>query len=425
MVLELTASDQAVLAQLESSGSPSQARRAAVILRSGNGASAATIARELGISTSQVYYWRSQWLQRGMQIFATADAAAEDTPVAGEQPVEAVATSAAAPRPGIDRPRLPLTLRETVGLRPDDAMAEAGRKVLHYHFERMLLNEPGVRLGADIEHVHDMRVATRRMRSAFRLFAPFFSEKTVRPLVRGLRRTAQALGAVRDLDVFREKAQRFLDEHPGLSLDPLFTTWQADYDVARQALLAELDSKRFARFVERMHAFVSTTGEGTLPISSDGVQAYQVRHVAPRLLYEHYERVRAYETALDGAPLTTLHALRIDFKRLRYAVEFFAEVLGPEASLVIKEIKIMQDHLGDLNDTQVAIQVLEDFISQHRDTHSGIPQFLREEDISGVLAYADAKAAEQKYLLETFPQVWANFNRAEVRRSLALAVAAL
>jgi|AMZC01.1.fsa_nt_AMZC01007220.1_2 CHAD domain-containing protein len=420
MALQLTASEQAALARLETNGSPSDAQRAAIILRSSDGISATAIARELGLSPGQVYYWRSQWARRKLGIFGQIPAS-EAEPV-GEQPP---AATPEAPRPGIDVPRLPLTLSDTIGLQPDDLMAEAGRKVLHYHFERMLFHEPGVRLGEDIEHVHDMRVATRRMRSAFRLFAPFFDEKTVRPLVRGLRRTARALGAVRDLDVFREKAGRFLAEHPDLSLDPLFSTWQADYDAARQALLAELDSKRFARFVERFQTFVSTPGMGTLSVSSgDGALTNRVRYVVPRLIYEHYERVRAYETMLDGASLDTLHALRIEFKRLRYAVEFFAEVLGPEASLVIKEIKIMQDHLGDLNDTRVALQTLEDFISQHWHAHSGIPRFLRE-NIAGVLAYADAKAAEQKHLLETFPQAWANFNREEVRRSLALAVAAL
>ncbi|GAB4429591.1 MAG: hypothetical protein Kow00106_24480 [Anaerolineae bacterium] len=422
MALQLTASEQAALARLEANGSPSEARRAAIILRSSDGASAATIAQELSLSPGQVYYWRSQWARRGLDIFAHKAAPDETTPKTS--PAEETPGATPAPRPGIDVPRLPLTLSDSVGLLPDDPMAEAGRKVLRFHFERMLFHEPGVRLGEDIEHVHDMRVATRRMRSAFRLFAPFFDDKTVRPLVRGLRRTAQALGAVRDLDVFREKAQRFVAEHPDLSLDPLFSTWQADYDAARQALLAELDSKRFARFVERFQTFVSTPGMGALTADGDGALANQVRFVVPRLIYEHYERVRAYETVLDGASLDTLHALRIDFKRLRYAVEFFAEVLGPEASLVIKEIKIMQDHLGDLNDARVALEMLEGFISEHWRAHSGIPRFLRE-DIAGVLAYAEAKAAEQKRLLETFPQAWANFNRDEVRRSLALAVAAL
>ncbi len=49
-------------------------------------------------------------------------------------------------------------------------MSEAGRKTFRFHFRRMVYNEPGTRLGEDIEAMHDMRVATRRMRAAFRVF---------------------------------------------------------------------------------------------------------------------------------------------------------------------------------------------------------------------------------------------------------------
>ncbi|MEP0761567.1 MAG: CHAD domain-containing protein [Chloroflexota bacterium] len=414
MAFDLTDTERAALAALRADGLPPIARRAAVILLSGDGQGAQAIARDVGLSVSTIYYWRREWSQRRMDIFReTAPPAAEDATSLPEAP------------PGVSAPRLPLELHETVGMLPDDAMAEAGRKALYFNFERMLLHEPVARLGADIEGVHDMRVATRRMRSAFRLFGPFFDPQAVRPLVRGLRRIAAALGEVRDLDVFREKAERFAAKNSGVDLSPLFTTWQDDYDAARAALIEALDAPRFARFVERLHGFVTTPGAGALPIQrGDGIEAYQVRHVAPRLVYEHYERVRAYEALVDSAPIATLHALRIDFKRLRYAMEFFEEVLGPEVKLVIKEIKTMQDHLGDLNDTSVAAQVLNDFITAQQNAHSGVPQFLRP-DISGVLAYADFQAAEQQRLLDTFPEAWANFNREEVRRSLALAVSVL
>lgn len=414
MAFDLTDTERAALTALSADRSPSIARWAAIILLSGDGQSAQIIAHQVGLSVSTVYYWRREWSQRRMDIFReAAPPVAEDAAGLTEAP------------PGVGAPRLPLELRATVGMVPADAMAEAGRKALHFNFERMLLHEPVARLGADIEGVHDMRVATRRMRSAFRLFAPFFDAQTVRPLVRGLRRTAAALGEVRDLDVFRQKAERFASKKSGVDLSPLFTTWQDDYDAARAALMATLDAPSFARFIERLHRFVTTPGAGALPIQrGDGIEAYQVRHVAPRLIYEHYERVRAYETLVDSAPIATLHALRIDFKRLRYAMEFFEEVLGPEVKLVIKEIKTMQDHLGDLNDTSVAAQVLGDFITAQRDAYSGVPQFLRP-DFSGVLAYADFQAAEQQRLLNTFPEAWASFNREEVRRSLALAVAVL
>src|SRR5262249_34583357 len=61
-----------------------------------------------------------------------------------------------------------------VGVRADEPMAEAGRKVLRFHYARMINQEEGVRQGADIEAVHDMRVATRRQRAALGLFAGHF-----------------------------------------------------------------------------------------------------------------------------------------------------------------------------------------------------------------------------------------------------------
>ena len=100
------------------------------------------------------------------------------------------------------------------GVLPDDPMSEAGRKVLRFHFERMLAHEPGTRLGEDIEELHDMRVATRRMRSAFGVFSPYFDPDALQPFFKGLRRTGRALGGVRDLDVFMEKAQRYRNMLP-------------------------------------------------------------------------------------------------------------------------------------------------------------------------------------------------------------------
>jgi CHAD domain-containing protein len=222
-----------------------------------------------------------------------------------------------------------------------------------------------------------------------------------------------------------EKAQHFAQENPESNLEPLVIVWQQQLDKARRALIRCLDSKAYARFVDQFHAFLTTPGAGAraLPGPEEAV-AYQVRHIAPRLIYEHYEAVRAYDAVLKDASVTTLHALRIDFKRFRYTLEFFEEILGPEIESVIKETKIMQDHLGDLTDTRVASRVLMDFIDEQNASYSGVPVFMRP-DISGVQRYALATEAEQKHLIETFPAVWANFNRDNVRRALALAVAVL
>ncbi|NLX09308.1 MAG: CHAD domain-containing protein [Chloroflexi bacterium] len=435
----LTDHERAILLYFRDQGTPAEARRAQVVLLSDENAPTANIAAAVSLSPNRVRHWVRAWHAQGLGIFervpehllagqgvvalATPNGADESLAVEAADEDEAEAAPPGPP-PGVEAPRLPLELREQVGVLPDDPMAEAGRKVLYYHFERMLLNEPGSRLGEDIEAVHDMRVATRRMRSAMRLFAPFFEDGIAKRYRKGLRATGDALGAVRDLDVFEEKAAKFMQANPEADLGPLFEAWDQQLQQARAALIEYLDSRQFARFVERFHTFLTTPGLGALPVAEGGVPIYQVRHVLPPLIYDLYERVRAYETVVEGAPITTLHALRIEFKRLRYALEFFEEVLGPEARRVIKEIKVMQDHLGDLNDAEVAGQLLRAFVDEQSAIYSGIPLFIRP-DISGVMHYATAKQAEKEHLLATFPEAWANFLRADVRRDLAVAVAAL
>ena len=117
-------------------------------------------------------------------------------------------------------------------------MSEAGRKVIYLHFTRMLANEAGTRLGEDPEALHDMRVATRRMRAAFALFGAHFDKKTLKLFGKGLRRAGRTLGAVRDLDVLLDKARAHVvalpPEQAG-SLDPLLAHWETARDVRAPA----------------------------------------------------------------------------------------------------------------------------------------------------------------------------------------------
>lgn len=103
------------------------------------------------------------------------------------------------------------------GITLEDSMSEAGRKILAFYLARMLKEEAGVRKGDDVEAVHDMRVATRRMRSVLRIFSPYYERKKVKALVRRLRKVAGALGEVRDLDVFRMKTEAYAAGVPARS----------------------------------------------------------------------------------------------------------------------------------------------------------------------------------------------------------------
>ncbi|MFN8458112.1 MAG: CHAD domain-containing protein [Anaerolineae bacterium] len=316
-------------------------------------------------------------------------------------------------------------VRDEIGLEATDSLAEGGRKVLSFLFGRMLTHEPGTRLGSDIEALHDMRVATRRMRAAFRVFGSGFKRKAVKPLLAGLRATGRALGRVRDLDVLLEKLQQYqagLPENEGAGLQVLVETWSAQREEARQEMMAYLDSKKYLHFKQDFLKFVTTEGLGAKAIATDAPTPYQLRHVAPGLIYDRYEAVHAYETVLPHASLETLHQLRITFKSLRYTLEFMDEILGEESQWVIDEVKMLQDHLGELNDAEVASNLLRDLLAEWNKSQAW-PPLARQQ--SSLTAYLESRLAERQRLLETFPEAWERFNQPDFRRNLALAVSVL
>ena len=323
------------------------------------------------------------------------------------------------------------------GLEPRDTMSGAARKTLELHYRRMLCHEPGTRLGEDAEELHDMRVATRRMRAAFQVFGDYLDMKRLAPLLKNLRRTARALGRVRDLDVFWDKTGRYLgalapDQRPDLTL--LREAWKAQREIARGQMLDHLDSERYARFRVRFAEMLQAGGFETL---SPGTQMGEPRPcrlelVVPLAVHERWAAVRAYDGWVKepGVALERLHQLRIAAKRLRYAVEFFKEILGPEAEALIDEVKSLQDHLGDLQDAVVASSLLRDFLmwgTWKRAAQVGREVSWPAEPVvaPGVATYLAARQTELQRLVGAFPQVWRRFQSAEVSQLVSLAVAPL
>ena len=313
------------------------------------------------------------------------------------------------------------------GVVAHEPMAEAVRKILHSQFQVMVDSEAGSRKGKNIDAVHDMRVATRRMRAAFRLFGSYFRPKAIAGFKRDLRKTGRALGAIRDLDVFNREAQIYLETLPEERKDglaPLFGQWERERGQARKTLIAFLDSKRYQHFAADFSVFLTTEGAGVVRVPPGSVTRQQVRHLLSSSLWQLYETVRAYEVVIPGAPPATHHALRIDCKFLRYALEFFEEVLGPGTPELIVDVIEIQNHLGDLQDAEVASRLLADFLAQWYDGAASDPT-LDVGAVDGVVEYLNHRRFEARQLIATFPDAWPRINGPEFRRRLAEALLVL
>ena len=403
-------------------------RRARVLLFYHSGQGTRQIAETLDLSERSVQRYRKDFLERGMEMFSESNDADKPIP---ETRIENIAKSTPPDKEivqaSISKKEQYPRVRKNPGIKADDSMAEAGRKILRFHFARMVQHEKGTILGEDIEELHDMRVATRRMRSAFDIFVPFFKPKAIKKHLKGLRATGRALGKVRDQDVFMEKAWRYLDSLPETErsgLDPLLNAWAEKRATERDAMLAHLNSEGYQLFKQDFNKFVSVPGGGVDFNANKEDPPRLVRQFVPVLIYTQFAAVRAYESIVANAAIEQLHALRTEFKKLRYTVENFREVLGEETKDVIEGIKSMQDHLGDLNDAHVACQILRQFIETWEDRQINLPLQERKNP-EPVVAYLAAKHAERHQLIVTFPEAWAEFNRPEFRKKLAFSISVL
>jgi CHAD domain-containing protein len=304
------------------------------------------------------------------------------------------------------------------GVAPTDPLDDAGRKVMRFHLARLIAREPGARTGEDPEELHKMRVAIRRLRASWRVFGAAFQGRHARRIRDDLDELATRLGAARDLDV--QLLRIGDDEATRKRLAPLIEAWEDRRDAARTELIEELDSPRHRRWVEAYAAFVElpATETANAPRTAPTRTTARVRDRAGSQIWAAYEHVLAYDGLIAGADTPTLHGLRIAAKRLRYSIEFFREALAPEAADIIARITALQDHLGLLNDADVAVRMTRAFLGD-----SAIS--LAPSSAAAVARYIARQEREIERLRRRVSTPWQRVSSHVLRRRLARIIASL
>jgi CHAD domain-containing protein len=331
---------------------------------------------------------------------------------------------AAQPVAPADQPDAPAPRQKpnprAVGIVADDSMPEAAAKVVRFHFGKMKRREAGTRSGSDAEDLHDMRVSTRRMRAAWRVFDGAFKAGKTRKIRRHLETIADKLGVVRDLDVLIEGLEAYgtgLDDDKRPGLAPLDTLWRRQRGNARAQLISELDSPSYAAFVKEMEDFLEDGANSAAAFASP-TSPHRVRDRAASRIWAAYEAVRAYELVLPWADVETLHDLRIATKWLRYTLEFFGETLGPDFPRLLERVVALQEHLGLLHDADVASKLARDMLVARSGDLSSV-----ESDAIG--SYLRSRERELERRRRGLGTVWRAVNGAPFRRALGRATAAL
>jgi triphosphatase len=233
------------------------------------------------------------------------------------------------------------TKAEPVPIHRGMTVAEGFETIVSACLRHFRPNEPLVIESRDVEGLHQARVAMRRLRSAFALFGPVVRDRECERIEDELRWFAAELGDARNLDVYLERdlsedQRRFVGERR-----------KRAYDLA----IAAMESPRFRRLILDLVAWAATGKWRGNSRATNALGPFVNRRI-DRL----WTKV-ADSDDIAGMGNKRRHRLRIQMKKLRYALEFSGALHTHKAGRkkkFTKRVKELQEFLGDLHDIVIA-----------------------------------------------------------------------
>jgi CHAD domain-containing protein len=295
-------------------------------------------------------------------------------------------------------------------LRGDVAWTSAARHVLNSRLQAVAERMPDAILRADddIEHVHQLRVSTRRAGAAVRIFGELLPAKMHRAVKKRLKRIRQAAGEARDWDVFLEmlvQRREASAKAPSAGFDFLLGYAQGNRALA-QTHLADMepliDEDHPALLREIVESFPEDPSLGTFRA-----------HAVPLLTSLARELETAASRKLDD--YEELHQVRILGKQLRYAMEIFASCFDHEfRDRIYPAVESMQEILGRANDSFVAARRLTEIRARMERTLASHAADFRK-GIETLVKYHQRRLSDQRRRFLKWRTDW---KRAEMERRL-------
>ena len=245
-----------------------------------------------------------------------------------------------------------------LGLNHEASGREATCDILKRLQDVMRQNEAGIRADWDTEFLHDFRVAIRRTRSALSQIKGVLPEDAVAHFKDEFRQLGRSTNRLRDLDVYlleEETYRAMLPQSLQPGLDAVFSRLKSERRRALSDMVQVLDAPEYRDLMDAWTTFLQ--GEQSGGVRTSAVPAIVL---ARKFIFKRFKQVLKRGQAIgDDTPDEALHHLRIDCKKLRYLLEFFASLFPKDKmDKLIGYMKKLQDNLGDFNDLSVQQQEL-------------------------------------------------------------------
>lgn len=250
--------------------------------------------------------------------------------------------------------------KEIEGLNCDGNAAGEIRLVLSERLEEMCQLRAAALEWSDIEGVHDMRVASRRLRSALRDFKPYLRQRKLSSVARELKRIADALGAVRDEDVAIMALEELQIEAPSevaAGIVALTDERRNGREAERASLAKTIAPNELAGLQKEFTVATERATEPRRQKKKRSAAESSFREVGREIILARLAELRDLSGCLyQPFKVVPLHDMRIASKRLRYAMELFVACQGAELSNHAEQIAELQKSLGELHDCDVWLE---------------------------------------------------------------------
>ncbi len=265
--------------------------------------------------------------------------------------------------------RLPLdySSRFSIALTGDLSIRQAALAIFRQLLDTIERNETGIIEDIDSEFLHDFRVAIRRTRSGLTQLKGVLPPDIAESFQRKFAYLGQITGPTRDLDVYLLYEKDYLSRLPG-ALREGMTGFFIDIADRRarewEKMVSALQSAQYRKIIGDWRAYLDGGEDNELSGNSDEpVDLY-----ARKIIYRRYSRILKKGRAIgSSSPDDAFHRLRIQCKKLRYSLEFFASLFPPKAMRrVIKQLKGLQTNLGGFNDLSVQQDMLQNYLATIR-----------------------------------------------------------
>jgi CHAD domain-containing protein len=298
-------------------------------------------------------------------------------------------------------------------LDPDARSDATTKKIMLSLLNTLEANVPGTKANLDSEFLHDLRVASRRTRSAMTQIKAVFEPEELAPFKEGFAWIGKVTGPTRDMDVYLLQFDEYKASLPlavQADLDPFHAFIERHQAEEQKALVKKFNSPHFRKLMKSWRAWLNRP----VPKKPKAPNALRpIAELSDQRIRKLYGKVmKDGEAIKPGSPAEMLHDLRKDCKKLRYMMEFFQSLYPkPEIRALIKEMKILLDNLGEFQDLQVQAESLEGFGKQMMAEGAPASALMAMGILVGRLFERQVKAREE------FADLFSAFSSAENRQA--------